>query len=179
MCTATLPQFAREITLVREGAAAAVFTRDLIGLPMQQLHTQQLFEGKPRTPAHGLGHAGGAMHHAQRVRQRRHIGRVDEPGGKRLLHQRQQRIEVLLHHGAQQTHGQPFGAGIHGEHPSFSGAFLLRPEVDELARLQPAAVKEAHRAGAQQPIVLVDGAIEKRLPGQAISSMPLASWMTA
>ena len=158
------PQFAREHAPILETPAAGGIARDLVGLAMQELHAEQFLEGQARAPVYRLGHTRGAMHHAQRLAQRRHRGLLEQRRRQRLGHKGQQRIEVLLYHGAQQTHRQPLGAGIHRQHTSLGRTLLVGAKVHELARLHPAAVEEAHGPGTQQPVALVDRAVEERLP---------------
>ena len=66
---------------------------------------------------------------------------------------------------ADELERQPFGRRIDREHAPLRRRGLVVAEVDELARLELAAVEEAHVAGDEQHVALVDRAVEERLAG--------------
>ena len=60
---------------------------------------------------------------------------------------------------------QPFGRRIHREHAAFGRRVFVVAEVDELARLELAAVEEPHGPVTSKHVALVDRAVEERLAG--------------
>ena len=92
--------------------------------------------------------------------------RRGEDVGRQILDDlAKQRVEVRVDDDADLLERQPFGGRVDGEHASLRGRRLVVAEIDELARLELAAVKEPHGARDEQHVALVDGAVEKGLPG--------------
>jgi hypothetical protein len=155
---------ARELALVGHRHAGAVLARERVRAAVEDVDAQQLLVREARPPGRRLGDRRRAVHHAQGLGQLGHARRLEERAREVLGDERQQRVEVRFDERADLLEAQPLGGRVHAQHAPVARALLLGAEVDELARLQLAAVEEAHVAGEQQHVALLDHAVEERLP---------------
>ena len=158
-------QFRGQHALVHEPDFRAGLAGERLGAQLQDVHAQQFLEREARAARMRLGEGARTVHGAQRVRQRGHSGGRQQVWRDVFLEQRQVLIEMLVDQCAQLLERESLGRRIHGEHatPARAVCRVLRPQVHELARRQHATVEEAHRAGEQQHVALLDGAVEEGL----------------
>ncbi len=159
-------QLRRQVATILERASVARHAGERIRAAVQHLQREQLLEREPGPPGHRLGDRRRAVHHAQRVGQHgdtppwrsARAGRYSRTCGSSASRCASIERADLLER-------QPFGRGVDREHAPVRRPLVLAAEIHELARLQLAAVEEAHRAAQEQHVALLDRAVEERLPG--------------
>ena len=131
---------------------------------LNQLLVEELVEGKAAAPSLGGGDRLGTMHRGQRRGERGHAEALTQRRRVRIVDEREQGVEMLVHEQADLLVRQAFGRRVDREDEAAVGArFVLVREDDELARHELAAMVVAHRAGDEQQLPHLDRALEKRL----------------
>ena len=133
---------------------AALFARERLGAQVQQAYEEELLEGEPLPTAHRLGERRGTVHHAERVTNARHSCRREYLVRQILTNERKQGIEMLLDNRADDLERETICSRVHRQHSSFPRSTLIVAEVDELARLELAAVEKANGASYEKRVAL-------------------------
>ena len=158
-----LPEARRHLAFVDERDPLAWLARQRLGALVQQLDEEQLLEREACAAGHRLRQRRRPMHFAKGLVDAGHAGALQHVRRQVFGDERKQGVEMRLDDRSDDLERQPLGRRIDRQHPALRGAILLVAEIDELARLKLPPMEEAHGAGHEQHVALVDRAVEERL----------------
>ena len=134
------------------------------GPRVHELLVEQLVEREAATPGFRVRRRRRPMHGRQRGAELRQAYGLAQRPGQRVVHQRQQRVEVHVDEPADLAVRQALRRRVDGEdEPALGARVSLVRQDHEFARHELTPVIVAHRPGHEQQLSFLDLALEERL----------------